>query len=117
MRRSRLRTPGPAPRLLAAKLGTTHPEPPASPLPSADLPGSQVPIPAAPKLDRAPSPAGGEGRARLAGGAVGAVPAQSCPRENPGVRFPVYWVLFTLIFKFLVPSLGAAWKLTGAARN
>lgn len=69
----RLRETGPAPRLLAAKLGTTHSAPLASQLPSAgggvsSLPG---PLPHCPKLVATPSPEGGGCGARLTGRAVG----------------------------------------------
>lgn len=108
MRRSRLRTPGPAPRLLAAKLGTTHPSPPPRrcPLRTSLAPRSPSPLPPSWIAPQAPR----VGRTELAWQVGLWAPYQLSPAlgqiQESGSRS--YWVLFTLIFEFLVPSLGAA---------
>lgn len=54
----RLRARGPAPRLLAAKLGTTHSAPPRLAATPAGVSDSQAPIPTPPSWVATPSPAG-----------------------------------------------------------
>lgn len=60
--RRQLRARGPAPRLLAAKLGTTHSAPPASLLPSEGIPAprSPSPLPQAGSPPQAPRVGGAE---------------------------------------------------------
>ncbi|XP_066876579.1 basic proline-rich protein-like [Kogia breviceps] len=85
--RRQLRARGPAPRLLAAKLGTTHSAPPASLLPSAGVPAPRPPspLPHAGSPPQAPRVGGAEfswqAGLRLSGSPS---PPSGIPVEAPG---------------------------------
>lgn len=88
----RLRARGPAPRLLAAKLGTTHSAPPAwlLPLRASLTPRPPSPLPQAGSPPQAPQVGGGS-PAGLAGGRCGRGTSPDLPQDPGGTQKSGFW--------------------------